>query len=78
QAYPGRVSGTGLGNPDFAAYARAFGAHGETVTVTDEFGPALQRSLDSGKAAHIELKVTDGRLAPGVTVASLRKESCHV
>ncbi|MGW6399698.1 thiamine pyrophosphate-dependent enzyme [Streptomyces sp. NPDC055134] len=78
QAYPGRVSGTGLGNPDFAAYARAFGAHGETVTVTGEFGPALQRSLDSGKAALIELKMTDGRLAPGVTVASLRKESCHV
>ena len=30
--YPGRVSATDLRNPDFAAYARAFGAHGETVT----------------------------------------------
>ena len=29
--YPGRVVGTDLRNPDFAAYARAFGAHGETV-----------------------------------------------
>ena len=26
--YPGRVVGTDLVNPDFAAYARAFGAHG--------------------------------------------------
>lgn len=78
QAYPGRVSGTGLGNPDFAAYARAFGAHGETVTTTGEFGPALERSLAAGKAALIELKVTEGRLAPGVTVTSLRKESSHV
>ncbi|OJU50875.1 MAG: thiamine pyrophosphate-binding protein, partial [Mesorhizobium sp. 61-13] len=29
--YPGRVSGTGLVNPDFAALARAYGGHGETV-----------------------------------------------
>jgi hypothetical protein len=27
--YPGRVSGTGLTNPDFAALARAYGGHGE-------------------------------------------------
>ncbi|MEV5518587.1 thiamine pyrophosphate-dependent enzyme [Streptomyces flaveolus] len=79
QAYPGRVSGTALGNPDFAAYARAFGAYGETVTVTEEFAPALERALACGRAALIELKVTDGRLAPGVTVDSLRKESAlHV
>ncbi|MGW6401326.1 thiamine pyrophosphate-dependent enzyme [Streptomyces sp. NPDC055134] len=78
QTYPGRVSGTGLGNPDFVAFARAFGAHGERVTATGEFGPALERSLASGKAALIELKVTDGRLAPGVTVASLRKETSRV
>ncbi|WP_353946149.1 thiamine pyrophosphate-dependent enzyme [Streptomyces sp. HUAS MG91] len=78
QTYPGRVSGTALGNPDFAAYARAFGAHGETVTTTEEFGPALDRALDSGRAALIELKVTEGRLAPGVTVAALRKETADV
>ena len=28
--YPERVVGTTLVNPDFAAYARSFGAHGET------------------------------------------------
>ena len=78
QTYPGRVSGTALGNPDFAAYARAFGAHGETVTATEEFGPALERALTSGRAALIELKVAAERLAPGVTIASLRKESAHV
>ena len=33
--YPGRVSGTTLGNPDFASYARAFGGHGETVERTE-------------------------------------------
>ncbi|MGY0489849.1 thiamine pyrophosphate-binding protein [Streptomyces sp. WG-D5] len=70
--YPGRVSGTALGNPDFALYAQAFGAHGETVTTTEEFAPALDRALASGRAAIIRLKVAEGRLAPGVTVSSLR------
>ncbi|MCQ8190270.1 thiamine pyrophosphate-dependent enzyme [Streptomyces rugosispiralis] len=69
QHYPGRVSGTGLVNPDFAAYARAFGAHGETVTTTEEFAPALERALAVGTAALIELR-TEGRLAPGETVAT--------
>ncbi|MGW7753958.1 thiamine pyrophosphate-dependent enzyme [Streptomyces violaceusniger] len=78
QSYPGRVSGTGLVNPDFAALARAFGAHGETVTTYDAFPAALERSLASGTAALIELKVTEGLLAPGVTVDSLREEHQHV
>ena len=34
--YPGRVVGTDLRNPDFAAYARAFGAHGELVERTED------------------------------------------
>ncbi len=56
RAYPGRVIGTGLTNPDFAALARAYGAHGETVTRTDEFAPALDRAFSSGTAALIELR----------------------
>ncbi len=56
RAYPGRVVGTDLTNPDFAALARAYGAHGETVARTDEFAPALDRSLVAGKAALIELR----------------------
>ena len=42
--YPGRVSATGLKNPDFAAYARAFGGHGETVEKTAEFAGAFERA----------------------------------
>jgi acetolactate synthase-1/2/3 large subunit len=72
RTYPGRVSGTDLVNPDFAAYARAFGAHGETVERTADFGPALRRALGSGKAAVIDLRMDPGRLAPGTTVAGLR------
>src|SRR3990170_7422904 len=43
--YPGRVSGTDLVNPDFAAYAASFGAYGEIVERTEEFPAALERAL---------------------------------
>ena len=49
--FPGRVVGTDLVNPDFAAYARAFGAHGETVERTEEFAGALERALAAGRPA---------------------------
>lgn len=49
--YPGRVVGTQLQNPDFALYARAFGGHGERVERTEEFAPAFERALASGKPA---------------------------
>ncbi|WP_407174468.1 thiamine pyrophosphate-binding protein [Bradyrhizobium sp. STM 3562] len=47
--YPGRVIGTQLQNPDFALYARAFGGHGERVERTEDFAPAFERALTSGK-----------------------------
>ncbi|MFG5779664.1 thiamine pyrophosphate-binding protein [Comamonas sp. J-3] len=39
--YPNRVSATELRNPDFVAYAKAFGGNGARVNKTEEFGPAL-------------------------------------
>jgi acetolactate synthase-1/2/3 large subunit len=47
--YPGRVVGTQLKNPDFALYAKAFGGHGEKVERTEDFAPAFERALASGK-----------------------------
>ena len=41
--YPGRVTASDLTNPDFAALARAYGAHGETVERTEDFAPAFKR-----------------------------------
>jgi acetolactate synthase-1/2/3 large subunit len=43
--FPGRISGTQLANPDFAAFARAFGGHGETVTSDEQAAIAVERSL---------------------------------
>ncbi|MGM0583671.1 MAG: thiamine pyrophosphate-binding protein [Pseudomonadota bacterium] len=62
--YPGRVSGTQLRNPDFAAYARAFGGHGETVRRTEEFAPALARARASGLPSILHLHLAQEVLSP--------------
>ena len=70
--YPGRVSGTELANPDFAAYARAFGGHGETVERSADFVPAFQRAVASGKPAILELRIDPEAITPSATLSGLR------
>ncbi|MBU2992565.1 thiamine pyrophosphate-binding protein [Octadecabacter sp. 1_MG-2023] len=67
--YPGRVSGTGLANPDFAALAGAYGGHGETVTTTADFAPAFKRAQKSGTFAVLELQVSEEALSTSATLA---------
>ena len=71
RAYPGRYPGTELSNPDFAAFARSFGAHGETVERTAQFLPALERALTAGKPAVVELKQDPEAISSRVTLAQL-------
>jgi acetolactate synthase I/II/III large subunit len=73
RSYPARVSGTGLKNPDFAAYARAFGGHGEIVEATSQFVPAFERAIASGKPAIIELRIDPEAITPSATVSALRE-----
>jgi len=70
--YPGRVSGTDLVNPDFVAYARAFGGYGECVERTEDFEAAFERARASGKAAIIELRVDPEALTPGQSLSEIR------
>lgn len=72
RAYPGRVSGTTLRNPDFAALARAHGAHGETVEDDADFPEALARALGAGRPALIELKTDPEAITTGATITQLR------
>lgn len=67
--YPSRVSGTTLKNPDFAAVARGYGAHGERVETTAEFAPALERAMASGRASVIHILVGPDHLGPNHTVS---------
>ena len=75
KTYPGRVSGTDLRNPDFAALARAYGAHGETVKTTAEFAPAFERSLAAGKPALIEMQLDAEAITPKVTLSEMRAQA---
>lgn len=70
--YPGRVSGTMLANPDFAALARAYGGHGEVVTATEEFPAAFARAQESGTLAVIELKLDEDALSPSLTLSGMK------
>jgi len=76
RSYPGRVSGTTLHNPDFAALATAYGAHGEVVETSAQFGPALARALEHTRAhqlpALIELRYDGNLITPNATLATIR------
>jgi acetolactate synthase-1/2/3 large subunit len=73
--YPGRVSGTGLRNPDFAMLARAFGGHGERVETTADFAPAFARARSSGKPAIIHCLVDPEAITPATTLSALREKA---
>ena len=70
--YPGRVSATALKNPDFAAYARAFGGHGETIEDTADFAPAFERAVASGKPAILHVKIDPEAITPMTTLSAIR------
>lgn len=71
--YPARISGTDLKNPDFAAYARSFGAFGAAVTRTEDFAAAFAEARASGLPAVLDLKTSANDIAPGRTIEGLRK-----
>ena len=73
--YPARVSGTDLVNPDFAALARAFGAHGETVVRTEEFAPALERALAAGRPSLLHVKIDPQALTMSASLDAIRAQA---
>ena len=73
--YPTRVHGTELKNPDFAAYARAFGGHGETVERTADFEAAFERALAAGKPSIIHIKTDAEAITSRITMTKLREQA---
>jgi acetolactate synthase-1/2/3 large subunit len=71
--FPGRVIATDLRNPDFAAYARAFGGFGITVEKTSDFVGAFEAALASKLPAIVHLKIDPDRITPTVSLAAIRK-----
>jgi len=72
--YPGRVSGTELFNPDYAALAQAYGGYGELVERTEDFPAAFARAQASGLPAVIELRLDPEALAPGQELSAARQQ----
>jgi len=79
RTYPGRVSGTQLHNPDFAALAQAYGGQGEVVDATADFAPALARAVEFTTARKlpfvIELRYDGNLITPGATLETIRKQA---
>jgi len=70
--YPGRVFGTELFNPDFAALAKAYGAFGETVTRTEDFPAAYARASAFAGPAVLELKTDPEAITSKQTIGQIR------
>lgn len=70
--YPGRVSATDLTNPDFAAYARAFGAWGGVVERTEDFAAVLAEAQGADGPALIEIRVDPEALTLRRTLTDIR------
>jgi acetolactate synthase-1/2/3 large subunit len=71
--YPGRTVATDLKNPDFAALARAYGAHGETVKRTADFAAAFDRALGSGKPALLDVHLDPEVITPRQSLSEIRE-----
>jgi acetolactate synthase-1/2/3 large subunit len=72
--YPGRVMATDLVNPDFAAFARSFGAYGERVEDTGAFGAALEHALAASGPALLELVCDPEALTPRQSLSGARAQ----
>ena len=73
--YPGRIVATELRNPDFSAYARAFGGFGASVERTADFPAAFNDAQASGKPAIIRLAIDPEAITPATTLAKIRAKS---
>jgi acetolactate synthase-1/2/3 large subunit len=73
--YPGRVSGTDLagGNPDFTAFAAAYGAHAERVERTEDFAAAFARADAHDGPAVLEIMIDPEALTPAASLSQIRE-----
>lgn len=71
--YPRRISATELANPDFAAFARTFGAWAETVERTEDFAPALDRAMAQRGVRLLHLRTDMEIISAGTTISALRE-----
>ena len=73
--YPGRVYGTDLVNPDFAAFAQSFGAQGKIVYRTEDFPAAFEEALTAETPCLLELRVDPDVITPAARLSEIRLQA---
>ncbi len=73
--YPGRVIATALRNPDFVAYALAFGGYGAVVEKTADFPAAFAQAVATGRSSIIHLKIDPEAITPTMTLNGIREKA---
>jgi len=71
--YPGRVSGSDLVNPDFAALARAYGWRAATVDRTAAFEPAFVEALATPQPTLLHVKLPTDVITSRTTITAIRR-----
>jgi acetolactate synthase-1/2/3 large subunit len=75
RSYPGRVSGTTIGGPDFTALAKAYGAYGERVERTEDFAAAWARADAHDGPAVLELMIDPEAISPAMSLTEMRAKA---
>jgi acetolactate synthase-1/2/3 large subunit len=73
--YPGRVFGTDLKNPDFAMFARSFGADGFTIENDKDTIPVMEKVFASKRAVVVHVKIATDAITPTTTLTALREKA---
>jgi acetolactate synthase-1/2/3 large subunit len=71
--YPGRVSGSDLYNPDFAALARAYGWRAAKVEATAQFEPAFADALAAQQPTLIHIRLDADVSTTRTTLSAIRR-----
>ena len=71
--YPGRVSGSDLFNPDFAALARAHGWNADFVDATQQFEPIFAAALQASRPTLIHVKLGADVSTSRATLTAIRR-----
>ena len=77
RAYPMRVSGSALSNPDFTALAQAYGYAGARIERTADFEPALLAALARNQGTVIEVLLDPEVITTRGTLSSIRKAAIN-
>lgn len=75
KGFPGRVSGTDLANPDFAAWGRAFGAAGISISKGDDVSAKVAEALAHDGPVVVQVHTSTEAISAFTTIAKLRDKA---